>query len=304
MIGIEGMSRLYDGVPVVDDVSMRLESGTITAVVGSSGSGKTTLLRMINRLVEPSRGRVLIDGVDTRDIDPVTLRRRIGYVIQDQGLFPHWTAARNIATVPRLLRWPRAEIRARVIELMEMLQLDPATIGPRYPHQLSGGQAQRVGVARALAARPEVLLMDEPFGALDPVIRGQAQADLRILQQRLGTTVMLVTHDMAEAIRLGDRIAVMQAGRIEQFDTPARIIAAPATPFVRDLLGPGERVFRYLSLRPVAPLVRPGQAPGPALPANAPLSEALAEMIWSGRACLPVTDAAGTPLGGVDRDSV
>ncbi|WP_299363864.1 ABC transporter ATP-binding protein [uncultured Paracoccus sp.] len=304
MIRFESVSKVYDGIAVVDDVSLTLERGTITAVVGTSGSGKSTLLRMVNRLVEPTAGRVLLDGTDTASVPAADLRRRIGYVIQDHGLFPHWTAARNIATVPGLLGWPRAAIDARVRELMLMLQLDPDVIGPRFPHELSGGQAQRVGVARALAARPEVLLMDEPFGALDPVIRQQAQTDLRKLQQQLGTTVMLVTHDMAEAIRLGDRIAVMRAGRIDQFAPPAEIIAAPATGFVADLLGEGDRAFRYLSLQPAARLARPGAADGPVLPADATMADALAEMIWSGRDRLPVAGPDGHPAGVCTRDDL
>ncbi|MBV0890380.1 ABC transporter ATP-binding protein [Paracoccus sp. Z118] len=304
MIEFQSVSKLYDGLAAVDDVSLTLERGTLTAVVGTSGSGKSTLLRMVNRLVEPTSGRVLIDGADTASVPPAQLRRRIGYVIQDTGLFPHWSAARNIATVPELLGWPKAQIRARVRELMEVLQLDPDAIGPRRPHELSGGQAQRVGVARALAARPALLLMDEPFGALDPVIRGQAQADLRRVQRQLGTTVILVTHDMAEAIRLGDRIAVMREGRIEQFAAPAEIIAAPATPFVADLLGEGDRAFRLMSLRPAREIAEPGAAEGPMLPAGSSLAEALAEMIWTGRDRLPIAGPDGRAVGVVRRDAV
>lgn len=304
MIEIEALTKLYDEVPVVSDASMRLDAGSITAIVGTSGSGKSTLLRMINRLVTPTSGRVLIDGTDTRDVEPATLRRRIGYVIQDHGLFPHWTAARNVATVPTLLGWPRAEIDARVDELLRLFQLDPGEIGPRYPSQLSGGQAQRIGVARALAARPRVLLMDEPFGALDPVIRAQAQSDLRDIQRKAGVTIVLVTHDMAEAILLGDRIAVMRAGRLDQVGAPAEILTRPATPFVRDLIGDQDRAFRYLSLLPLEGLVSPGDANGDPLPASASLAEALARMIWLGRDELPVADAAGRRLGVVARDAI
>lgn len=304
MIEIEALTKLYDAAPVVEDVSMRLEAGSITAVVGTSGSGKSTLLRMINRLVTPTSGRVLIDGTDTREVEPASLRRRIGYVLQDHGLFPHWTAARNIATVPSLLGWPRAEIAARVDELLRLFQLDPAEIGARYPSQLSGGQAQRIGVARALAARPGVLLMDEPFGALDPMIRAQAQGDLRAIQREAGVTILLVTHDMAEAILLGDRVAVMRAGRLEQVGAPAEILTRPATPFVRDLIGDQDRAFRYLSLLPLAGLVGPGEAEGDPLPASASLAEALARMIWLGRDALPVADAAGRPLGVVLREAI
>lgn len=304
MIEIERLTKRYDGRAVVQDVSLRLETGSVTAIVGTSGSGKSTLLRMINRLVAPSSGRVRIDGIDTASLPLPSLRRRIGYVIQDIGLFPHWTAARNIATVPSLLGWPKAEVAARVDELLRMFQLDPAEIGPRFPDQLSGGQAQRVGVARALAARPDVLLMDEPFGALDPLIRQRARQDLQAIQQRLGTTVLIVTHDMDEALSLGDRIAVMRAGRIEQFDTPDRLLRAPATPFVRELIGERDRALRLLALLPLGPLLSPGSADGAAISAEASLAEALAAMIWQGRDRLPVHDENDRPLGIVTREAV
>ncbi|MFD1796563.1 ABC transporter ATP-binding protein [Paracoccus aurantiacus] len=288
MIEIRNLTKRYDETTVVDDVSLTVETGQIAALVGTSGSGKTTLLRMINRLVEPTSGTVLIDGTDTATIAPHILRRRIGYAIQGHGLFPHRTVGQNIATVPTLLKWPEAEIRARVDELLELFQLDPAQFRDRMPHELSGGQQQRVGVARALAARPELLLMDEPFGALDPVIRAKAQEDLRALQRQLGTTLVIVTHDMEEAVALGDRIAVMDKGRLLQYGPPDEILTAPATPFVQALIGEGERPFRLLSLSTVADLVQPGEAPGPAIPPEASLRDALAECLWSGRELLPV----------------
>ncbi len=288
MIEIHNLTKRYDANTVVDDVSLTIEKGQIAALVGTSGSGKTTLLRMINRLVEPTSGRVLIDGVDTAGIEPYLLRRRIGYAIQGHGLFPHRTVGQNIATVPRLLNWPEAQIRTRVDELLELFQLPPAQFRDRMPHELSGGQQQRVGVARALAARPELLLMDEPFGALDPVIRAKAQQDLRALQRQLGTTLVIVTHDMEEAVALGDRIAVMDKGKLLQFSPPAEILTHPATPFVQALIGSAERPFRLLSLTPVADLVQPGEGPGPAIPADASLRDALAECLWSGRDLLPV----------------
>ena len=288
MIEIRNLTRLYDGVAAVDDVSLTVETGQLAVLVGTSGSGKTTLLRMINRLVQPSSGQVLIDGVDTATLPAPLLRRRIGYAIQGHGLFPHRTVAQNIATVPRLLGWPRARIAARVDELLALFQLEPATFRDRMPHQLSGGQAQRVGVARALAARPDLLLMDEPFGALDPLIRAKAQDDLRDIQRRLGTTLILVTHDMREAVALGDRIAVMDGGRLLQYDTPERILTDPATPFVRDLIGTTDRALRLLSLTRVADIASPGHADGPAIPADATLRDALAECLWSGRDMLPV----------------
>ena len=291
MIEIEALRKQYGPRAAVDGVDARFENGAITAIVGTSGSGKTTLLRMINRLVEPDSGTIRIDGRDIRALSPVALRRSIGYVIQGHGLFPHWTAARNIATVPRLLGWPAARIAARVEALLALLQLDPEEIGPRYPHELSGGQAQRVGVARALAAEPSLLLMDEPFGALDPVTRRQAQRDLAGLQKRLGTTIVLVTHDMAEALLLGDAIAVMRAGRFEQLAAPETLVARPATPFVAELVGEEGRALRLLSLLPLTPLLRPGTAEGPVLDPGASLADALSLMIWTGREALPVAGA-------------
>jgi osmoprotectant transport system ATP-binding protein len=196
VITVENLTKRYGATAVVDNVSMAIRHNSITAIVGTSGSGKSTLLRMINRLVEPTSGRVLIEGTDTRGEPAHLLRRRIGYVIQGHGLFPHRTVAENVATVPRLLGWEAARIRARVEELLREFQLDPGTFAGAYPHQLSGGQQQRVGVARALAAEPALLLMDEPFGALDPIIRAKAQDDLLAVQRRFGTTIVLVTHDM------------------------------------------------------------------------------------------------------------
>ena len=297
MIEIEGLSKSFGAERAVESVSLTLGSGTITAVVGASGSGKSTLLRMVNRLVEPDAGRVRIDGVDTREIPLTDLRRRIGYVIQDNGLFPHWTVARNIAAVPRLLGWPRAEIEARVTELMELLRLDPARLASRYPPELSGGPAQPVGVARALAARPRMMLMDEPFGALDPVIRQEARAELHAIQRRLGATVMLVTHDMAEALALGDQIAVMEGGRLLQAGPPVEIVLRPAGPRVRALIGEEERGLRHLALLPVSGAVRAGMAEGAPLEAGATLAEALSRMIWSGAHAVPVAGAAGAPAG-------
>ncbi|MEQ3643911.1 MAG: ABC transporter ATP-binding protein [Paracoccus sp. (in: a-proteobacteria)] len=288
MIDIQNLTRIYDGRAAVDDVSLTVEPGQIAALVGTSGSGKTTLLRMINRLVEPSSGRVLIDGQDTREVAPHLLRRRIGYAIQGHGLFPHRTVGQNIATVPRLLGWDQAAIRERVDELLTLFQMAPDQFRDRMPHELSGGQQQRVGVARALAAKPDLLLMDEPFGALDPVIRAKAQADLRDIQRRLGTTLILVTHDMEEAVTLGDRIAVMDKGRLVQYAPPTEILTAPATPFVRDLIGLDQRPFHLLSLTPAHALAREGHADGPALPREATLRDALAECLWSGRDALPV----------------
>ncbi|SIS76524.1 ABC transporter ATP-binding protein [Paracoccus saliphilus] len=288
MIEIQNLTRIYGTSAVVKDVSLTVETGQIAALVGTSGSGKTTLLRMINRLVEPSEGKVLIDGKDTAEIEPHLLRRQIGYAIQGHGLFPHRTVAQNISTVPRLLGWTQDEYRARVDELLELFQMEPADFRDRMPHELSGGQQQRVGVARALAARPDLLLMDEPFGALDPVIRAKAQQDLRDIQRQLGTTLIIVTHDMEEAVTLGDRIAVMDKGELLQYGPPSEILTTPATSFVSDLIGTGDRPFRLLSLTPVAEIIAEGQAEGAEIPREASLRDALAECLWSGRDRLPV----------------
>lgn len=288
MIEIEAVSKTYEGRTVVDAVTLEIPAHSICAVVGTSGSGKTTLLRMINRLVDPDMGAIRIDGENIRDTPAYALRRRIGYVIQGNGLFPHRSVADNIATVPRLLGWDKARISTRVDELLDLFQLDPAQFRDRLPHELSGGQQQRVGVARALAAGPNVLLMDEPFGALDPVIRTKAQEDLLAIQKRLGTTIVLVTHDMEEAIHLGHRIAVMDGGRLLQCASPAEIIAHPADGFVSNLVGSGDRAFRLLSLAQVGDHVEPGEAEGAPIAAAANLREAYAELLWSGRSVAPV----------------
>jgi osmoprotectant transport system ATP-binding protein len=299
MIEIEALSKRYGSATVVDSVSMSIASGSMTVIVGTSGSGKSTLLRMINRLVEPSSGRVLIDGRDTATEPAHLLRRRIGYVIQGHGLFPHRTVAENIATVPRLLGWDGARIGARVDELLGIFGLDPSTYGGKYPAQLSGGQQQRVGVARALAAGPEVLLMDEPFGALDPIIRSKAQDDLLAIQRRLGTTIVLVTHDMDEAFRLGDRVAVMSEGHLLQFGRPAELLARPADPFVARLTGTADRALKLLSLTTAGEVAEPGTAQGPSVAASASLREVLSELLWSGAQAATVLNADGTAAGRV-----
>ena len=280
MIRIERLSKQYDATTVVDDVSFEVEHNSITVIVGTSGSGKSTLLRMINRLVEPTSGRVLLDGADTRSEPAHLLRRRIGYVIQGNGLFPHRTVAENVATVPRLLGWPEERIRGRVTELLEIFQLDPALYAGALPHQLSGGQQQRVGVARALAAEPAVLLMDEPFGALDPIIRAKAQEDLLDIQRRFGTTVVLVTHDMDEAFHLGQRIAVMSQGRLLQYDRPAALLTDPADSFVARMTGLSDRALKLLSLTSAGEAALPGSSDGPRVASSASLRDVLSELLW------------------------
>jgi osmoprotectant transport system ATP-binding protein len=223
----------------------------VCVLIGPSGCGKTTTLKMVNRLIEPSAGRILLDDEDVTRGDPVKLRRRMGYVIQQVGLFPHETVAQNVATVPHLLGWDRKRTRTRVDELLELVGLEPGEYRGRYPDQLSGGQRQRVGVARALAADPPVLLMDEPFGAIDPIARDRLQAEFLRLQDELKKTVVFVTHDVDEAVRLGDRIAVLREGGVlQQYDTPANVLGRPATDFVADFVG-GDRGLKRLSVTPI-----------------------------------------------------
>ena len=299
MIQLEKLCKRYGDSTVVDDVSMIIEPRTMTTIVGTSGSGKSTLLRMINRLVEPTSGCVLIDGNDTTAEPAHLLRRRIGYAIQGLGLFPHRTVADNIATVPRLLGWSDDRVNSRVTELLELFQLDPGLYAAKFPHELSGGQQQRVGVARALAAKPNVLLMDEPFGALDPIIRSKAQDDLLGIQRRFGTTVILVTHDIDEAFRLGDRVAVMSQGRLLQHDRPAVLLTQPADAFVSQLIGSEDRSLKLLSLTTAREIVEPGNVAGPTVQCSLTLRDVLAELVWNGAAAATVVGPDGDPIGHV-----
>ncbi|MFJ7136040.1 betaine/proline/choline family ABC transporter ATP-binding protein [Streptomyces fungicidicus] len=246
-IELEGLTKQYPGsaLPAVDNVTMDFKEGETVILVGPSGCGKSTLLKMINRLIEPTAGRIRIGGEDVTDMDPVRLRRKIGYAIQASGLFPHMTVAQNIALVPKMLRWPSARVRARVEEMLDLVGLDPGEFHGRYPRQLSGGQQQRVGVARALAADPPVLLMDEPFGAVDPITRDHLQDELIRLQRELHKTIVFVTHDFDEAIKLGDRIAVLrERSHIAQFDTPEAILTNPSDDFVSGFVGAGAALKR------------------------------------------------------------
>ncbi|MEU9861119.1 betaine/proline/choline family ABC transporter ATP-binding protein [Streptomyces sp. NPDC047971] len=248
MIRFEQVSKVYaDGTTAVDGLSLDVAEGELVTLVGPSGCGKTTTMMMVNRLIEPTSGRILVDGADIAKVDPVKLRRNIGYVIQQVGLFPHRTILDNTATVPSLIGWKKARARARAAELLDLVGLDPKVYGGRYPAQLSGGQRQRVGVARALAADPPVLLMDEPFGAVDPVVREHLQNEFLKLQATVRKTVLLVTHDIEEAVRMGDRIAVYGQGRVEQFDTPAAVLGTPATPYVARFVG-ADRGLKRLSV--------------------------------------------------------
>ncbi|WP_405940147.1 betaine/proline/choline family ABC transporter ATP-binding protein [Streptomyces sp. NBC_00726] len=253
MIRFEQVGKVYpDGTTAVDGLSFEVAEGELVTLVGPSGCGKTTTMMMVNRLIEPTSGRILVDGRDIARTDPVKLRRGIGYVIQQVGLFPHRTVLDNTATVPALVGWKRARARERAAELLDLVGLDPSVYGSRYPAQLSGGQRQRVGVARALAADPPVLLMDEPFGAVDPVVRERLQNEFLKLQSRVRKTVLMVTHDIEEAVRMGDRIAVYGEGRIEQFDTPGAVLGSPATPYVAEFVG-ADRGLKRLSVTAIEP---------------------------------------------------
>ncbi|MET9498763.1 betaine/proline/choline family ABC transporter ATP-binding protein [Streptomyces sp. NPDC006552] len=253
MIRFDQVTKRYaDGTMAVDGLSFEVAEGELVTLVGPSGCGKTTTMMMVNRLIEPTSGRIHVGGEDIATLDPVRLRRRIGYVIQQVGLFPHRTVLDNTATVPALIGWKKAKARARAAELLDLVGLDPKTFGGRYPEQLSGGQRQRVGVARALAADPPVLLMDEPFGAVDPVVREQLQDEFLRMQAAVRKTVLLVTHDIEEAVRLGDRIAVYGQGRIEQYDTPGAVLGTPATPYVAEFVG-ADRGLKRLSVTAIEP---------------------------------------------------
>jgi osmoprotectant transport system ATP-binding protein len=307
-IVLEHITKQYPGqtVPAVEDFSMRIEPGELVMFVGPSGCGKTTTMKMINRIIEPTSGSIRINGDDVMSLDGNELRRHIGYVIQQIGLFPHFTIAENIAIVPRLLGWSKQRTADRVEELLTTVQLDPGIFASRYPRQLSGGQQQRVGVARALAADPPVMLMDEPFGATDPITRERLQAEFLRLQADIGKTIIFVTHDFEEAIRMGDRIAVLsERSRIEQFDTPARILAAPANDYVRSFIGEGAALKR-LALIPVAGAgvgAPDADAPPATVAEDSSLREALDLLVLTGAPRINVT-REGKVVGSIDQPSI
>ncbi|MFZ1286667.1 MAG: ABC transporter ATP-binding protein, partial [Candidatus Phosphoribacter sp.] len=299
MIRFDGVSKLYAGAPghepsvAVEDLTLTAPAGQITVLVGPSGCGKTTTLRMVNRMVTPTTGTIWLDGRDTAALDAAELRRGIGYVIQHAGLFPHRTVLDNVATVPRLLGWDRARARQRALDMIELVGLDPVLAG-RYPAQLSGGQQQRVGVARALAADPPVMLMDEPFSAVDPVVREQLQDDVLRLQRELGKTVLFVTHDIDEAIKLGDQVAVLGVGgRLAQLGSPARLLADPVDDFVADFVG-RDRGYRALGFR-AAPELALRDEPTVPLGASVKQARAITDDRW-----LLVLDDGRRPLGWVE----
>ena len=301
VVTLEHVSKRYgpaDAPPAVTDLSLTIPAGEICVLVGPSGCGKTTTMKMINRLIEPTSGRITIDGEDVMALPPVELRRRIGYVIQQVGLFPHLTVAENVAVVPRLLRWPEARIRDRVEELLDLVRLDPAGYRDRYPAALSGGERQRVGVARALAADPPLMLMDEPFGAVDPILRDRLQNEFLRLQARVRKTIVFVTHDVDEAIKMADRIAILQRGGIlAQYDTPDAILGAPASDFVERFVG-ADRGLKRLSLGRVRDLAM-------STPTTARVGEARADLArrleQEGEDFALLLDAADRPIGWIGR---
>jgi osmoprotectant transport system ATP-binding protein len=299
MIELDHVSKRYGGAFAVEDVSLTIGDGELFVLIGPSGSGKSTILRMINRLIPHDSGAIRFGGNDVTKLDVATLRRRMGYVIQSIGLFPHWTIERNVGAVPELLGWDRARIAARVTELLTLLRLDPETVRRKYPHQLSGGQQQRVGVARALAADPEVLLMDEPFGALDPVARDALQVEIAQIQRNTRKTIVFVTHDMEEALRLGARIAILDRGRLVQCATPLELLRAPADDFVRSFVGRDDHGIQLLSVIAVTDRLRPGgeKTAGEPIVATSSLRLALSRMIDCDTDRLPVVDGSGAHLG-------
>jgi osmoprotectant transport system ATP-binding protein len=300
MIRLDSVSKRFsNGQIAVDALSLEIPAGETCVLVGPSGCGKTTTLKMINRLIEPTSGRIFLDDDDVTRADPVQLRRRIGYVIQQVGLFPHQTIGTNVGTVPRLLGWKRERIVERVDELLRLVGLEPAEYRDRYPAQLSGGQRQRIGVARALAADPPVLLMDEPFGAIDPVTRMRLQDEFLRLQGEVQKTVVFVTHDIEEAVKMGDRICILEiGGKLAQYDTPAEVLGSPASPFVADFVG-ADRGLKRLRVTPIA---RDTLEHPPTVLPSASLADARAAIERSGADWVAVVSSDGRLVGHVRRD--
>jgi len=300
MIEIRGLVKQFPGAahPAVDHLTLMIPEGEVCVLIGPSGCGKTTTMRIINRMIEPDAGSVLVAGRDVTQVDAVDLRRGIGYVIQQVGLFPHWSIADNIATVPKLLGWNDARIAARVDELLALVGMEPAMFRSRFPRELSGGQKQRIGVARALAADPPVMLMDEPFGAIDPITRARLQDEFLRILRSLKKTIVFVTHDIDEAIKMGDRIAILRDGVLVQYATPMTILAGPADPFVESFVGTDRALKRLALIRADAALEPLGPvAPAHAIAAQASLRDALARMFETGADTLAVTGSNGEVLG-------
>ncbi|WP_208923376.1 ABC transporter ATP-binding protein [Escherichia coli] len=297
MIEFSHVSKLFGAQKAVNDLNLNFQEGSFSVLIGTSGSGKSTTLKMINRLVEHDSGVIRFAGEEIRSLPVLELRRRMGYAIQSIGLFPHWSVAQNIATVPQLQKWSWARIDDRIDELMALLGLE-SNLRERYPHQLSGGQQQRVGVARALAADPQVLLMDEPFGALDPVTRGALQQEMTRIHRLLGRTIVLVTHDIDEALRLAEHLVLMDHGEVVQQGNPLTMLTRPANDFVRQFFGRSELGVRLLSLRSVADYVRREErAEGEALAEEMTLRDALSLFVARGCEVLPVVNTQGQPCG-------
>ncbi len=311
MIRLEGLTKTYRSaqgeVTAVDHISFEVEAGQTCVLLGPSGCGKTTTLRMINRLVAPTSGKVLIGGVDTDTMNPVALRRTIGYVIQQIGLFPNMTVGENVGVVPRLLGWSTERTRQRSQELLSMLALDPVQFFDRYPGELSGGQAQRVGVARALAADPPVLLMDEPFGALDPVNREAIQDEFLRMQQSLRKTVLFVSHDIDEAVKMADRIAIFQSGRLAQYAAPDALLAQPANDFVASFVGTDRTLKRLRRIRVAEIMVEGDVAVNTNLPsvrASDDLRRVAALFLETSADSLPCVDSNDQVVGQITRAAV
>ncbi|WP_151703138.1 ABC transporter ATP-binding protein [Nitrincola alkalilacustris] len=308
MIELINVSKRFGDATAVDDISLTIESGEFCVLVGTSGCGKSTTLRMINRLLPHSDGRIRIDGEEIYQIDEQKLRRRIGYAIQSTGLFPHWSVERNISVVPRLLGWPAAKIDARIRELLALLDLPYEEFAGKFPSQLSGGQAQRVGVARALAGDPDILLMDEPFGALDPITRESLQNELLRIQSQIHKTIVFVTHDMDEALKLATRIVVMDKGKIVQQDTPQQLLRHPASEFVESLLGGQERGLKQAGLLRSGDLMQLTDdmidGDGPSLQATDSIRVALSLMLTHHCRSLPVLDQQGNQIGVLHLDQL
>jgi osmoprotectant transport system ATP-binding protein len=307
MIRFEAVTKSFPGAerPAVEALDLDVAEGTICVLIGPSGCGKTTSMRMVNRLIEPSSGRILVAGEDVGGADPVRLRRTIGYVIQQVGLFPHMSVAENVATVPGLLGWPKARIAARVEEMLALVGLEPREFALRFPGELSGGQRQRVGVARALAADPPVMLMDEPFGAVDPIVRERLQSEFLAILRTLRKTIILVTHDIDEAIRMGDRLALMRAGRLVQYDTPERVLTAPRDAFTAEFLGL-DRGLKRLALTTAAEAASQAAAPAgaPRVSAALTLRDALSILLTAGADTAAVVGPDGTNLGSLTLSAI
>lgn len=301
-IRFEDVSKVFpgqsSGLPAVRDIDLDIDDGRLVVLLGPSGCGKTTLLRMVNRLIEPTSGHIYIGDTEIHRLSVTRLRRQIGYVIQQTGLFPHMSVAGNIATVPKLLGWPRDRIRERIDELLDLVDLPPDEYRDRYPRQLSGGQQQRVGIARAMAADPGIMLMDEPFGAIDAITRADLQNELLRIHARMRKTVVFVTHDVEEALKLADQIAVMRSGRIVQYGSPYDLLTHPADEFVAALLDTDD-IFRQLSLISVTQLMAPpnGNPSGITVGDDQDVRTALSRLLGSGAQELQVVDEAGKPVG-------